>query len=267
MTAPPVAPPHAARLAVEVFEHPGAETDLVLLHGWAMHGGIFGTLIGRLKPYYRIHCVDLPGHGLNRDCDVPMGLDACAEAIAQVVPAGAVWCGWSLGGLIALHAAHTGVPMQRLVMLCASPCFVKQDDWRYGVSAEIFRDFAHGLRTDWHATLDRFIALEAFGSDHAREELRTLRDQVLARGAPNPSVLADGLDLLKQSDLRSVLPGLSLPTTWIAGRRDRLVDPRAMQEATALCTHADVHVIEHAGHAPFLTHGDAVVAALRGTAV
>ena len=249
-------------LVVETFESATAHTDLVLLHGWAMHGGIFATWIDRLTPHYRVHCVDLPGHGLNRDTDVPLSLDACADAISDVVPTSAVWCGWSLGGLIALHAAQSGCAMQRLVMLCASPCFVKAADWPYGVSPEIFTDFAHGLRTDWHATLDRFIALEAFGSDHAREELRTLRDQVLARGAPNPAVLARGLDLLKESDLRQTLSTLPMPSTWIAGRRDRLVDPRAMQSAAALCARAEVHVIEHAGHAPFLTHADAVTAAL-----
>ncbi len=251
-----------ASLQVEFFDSPSASSDLVLLHGWAMHGGIFATLIERLKPHYRVHCVDLPGHGLNRESAVPLELSACVDAIADVVPRDATWCGWSLGGLVALHAAQSGVAMQRLVMLCASPCFVKQANWRYGVSPEIFHDFAQGLRTDWHATLDRFIALEAFGSDNAREELRTLRDQVLARGAPNPAVLADGLDLLKRTDLRAALPALQVPTTWIAGRRDRLVDPRAMQEAAALCAQADVTVIEHAGHAPFLTHGDAVVTAM-----
>lgn len=254
-------------LVVETFDSTASDADLVLLHGWAMHSGIFATLIERLRPHFRIHCVDLPGHGLNRDCDIPLTLDACVEAIAKVVPANAVWCGWSLGGLVALHAAQSGLPVQRLVMLCASPCFVKQEDWIYGVSAEIFSDFAQGLRTDWNATLDRFIALEAFGSDHARDELRTLRDQVLARGAPNPSVLADGLDLLKNTDLREGLRALDLPTTWISGRRDRLVDPRAMQSAAALCRDADVHVVEHAGHAPFLTHADAVVSAITGLAL
>ena len=41
-----------------------------------------------------------------------------------------------------------------------------------------------------------------------------------------------------------------------------MVDPRAMAEAASLTPQAPVTVIEHAGHAPFLTHADAVVAAL-----
>ena len=84
-------------LHVEVV---GKGPPLVLLHGWAMHGGVFAPLVARLRDRYTLHIVDLPGHGLSRDCDIPLALDPCVEAIAAHVPP-APWCGWSLGGLIA----------------------------------------------------------------------------------------------------------------------------------------------------------------------
>lgn len=247
------------RLHVEVA---GSGPPLVLLHGWAMHGGVFAPLVERLRGRYTLHVVDLPGHGLSRDGGIPLQLDASVAAIVEAVPR-APWCGWSLGGLVALHAAATR-PQQvpQLAMLCASPRFVRGDDWRFGVSAEIFHDFAAGLRSDYRGTLDRFVALEAFGSDHAREEIRAMRDCLFARGEPTAQVLADGLALLETSDLRATLPTLPVPSLWLAGRRDRLVDPRAMREAAALATQADMHVIEHAGHAPFLTHADEVATRL-----
>lgn len=247
-------------LHVEVI---GNGPDIVLLHGWAMHGGVFSPLVDRLRDRYRLHVVDLPGHGESRTSEVPLTLADSAAAIAASVPRDALWCGWSLGGLIALHAAHHGTSMRGLAMLCATPCFVRKQDWRWGMSAEIFRDFANGLRQDWRNTVDRFLALEAFGSDHAKEELRSLRDAVLARGEPAASVLADGLELLETSDLRDALPTLAVPSAWIAGRRDRLVDPRAMEEAASHTPNATFSVIDHAGHAPFLTHADAVIDALQ----
>ena len=247
-------------LHVEVV---GRGAPLVLLHGWAMHGGVFAPLVARLRDRFELHVVDLPGHGLSRDCDVPLTLDAAVDAIVAHVPP-APWCGWSLGGLIALHAAverprHT----TSLAMLCASARFVRGEDWRFGVSPEIFRDFATGLRSDYRGTLDRFVALEAFGSDHAKDEIRALRDDLFARGEPRASVLADGLDLLKNSDLRDAMPRLRSPSLWLAGRRDRLVDARAMRDSAALSAGAtSVHVVDHAGHAPFLTHADVVAAQL-----
>ena len=250
----------SARLHVEVV---GDGPPLVLLHGWAMHGGVFAPLVARLRERFALHVVDLPGHGFSRDSGVPLALDACVEAIAAQVPV-APWCGWSLGGLLSLHAAAVlPARVTALAMLCANARFVRGEDWRYGVSAEIFREFASGLRRDYRGTLDRFIALEAFGSDHAKEEIRTLRDDLFARGEPAGAVLADGLDLLERSDLRAALPSLAVPSLWLAGRRDRLVDPRAVREAAALAPCARLHVLEHAGHAPFLTHADEVAAQLR----
>ena len=244
-----------SQLHIEVVGH-GA--PLVLVHGWAMHGGVFAPLVERLSSRFALHLVDLPGHGRSRDSGVPLQLDACVEAITERVPR-APWCGWSLGGLVALHAAATRpnvVPA--LAMLCASPRFVRDVDWKYGVSADVFRSFADGLRNDYRGTLEMFVALEAFGSDHAKDEIRALRNELFARGEPAAHVLADGLELLETGDLRGALPTLAMPTLWIAGRRDRLVDPRAMRDAAVLAPNASMHVVEHAGHAPFLTHADEV---------
>jgi pimeloyl-[acyl-carrier protein] methyl ester esterase len=236
----------------------GRGPPLVLVHGWAMHGGVFAPLVDRLREHRTLHLVDLPGHGGSREIAVPLQLEAGTDAILDAVPP-APWCGWSLGGLLALHAASTRprrVPA--LVMLCATPKFVRGDDWPQGMPVEVFRSFADGLRDDWRGTLERFIALEAFGSDHAREELRMLQQELFARGEPAPRVLADGLALLEGCDLRSALPALGVPSLWLAGRRDRLVDPRAMRVAADMAPSARQAQVEHAGHAPFLTHADAV---------
>ena len=236
----------------------GDGPPLVLLHGWAMHGGAFAPLGQRLRDRYTLHVVDLPGHGHSRDSSVPLALDPCVDGLFAAVPP-APWCGWSLGGLFALRAAsRDAARVTRLAMLCASPRFVRGADWKHGVSAEIFQDFATGLRADYRGTLNRFVALEAFGSDHAKDEIHALRDGLFARGEPAAGVLADGLELLETSDLRPTLPELPMPTLWLAGRRDRLVDPRAMHAAAASCQRAESHVVEHAGHAPFLTHADDV---------
>lgn len=240
----------------------GQGPDLVLLHGWAMHSGVFAALADALAPRFTLHLVDLPGHGHSHDSALPLALEPVVEALVARVPR-AHWVGWSLGGLFALHAAATRPhAVDGLAMLCASPRFVRGDDWPLGMSPEVFRGFALGLRSDYRATLDRFIALEAFGSDDARGEMRMLRDEVFSRGEPAAHVLADGLGLLEGSDLRAALPTLPVPTLWLAGHRDRLVDPRAMQAAAAQVRRADVVVVEHAGHAPFLTHVDEVAAAL-----
>ena len=103
----------------------GSGAPLVLLHGWAMHGGVFAPLVARLADRFELHIVDLPGHGRSRDSTVPLAPAAVVEAIAARVPV-APWLGWSLGGMFALRAAATlPARVPGLVMVCSAPRFVR----------------------------------------------------------------------------------------------------------------------------------------------
>lgn len=246
-------------LHIEVI---GRGPPLVLLHGWAMHGGVFLPLAEALRDRHTMYLVDLPGHGHSRDNTVPVELDACARAVLEAVPL-APWCGWSMGGAIALYAASRwSQRIPALAMLSATPRFVAAPDWPQGMPVATFAAFEAGLAADWQATVERFLALEAFGLADARARVRQLRALALERGAPSPRVLAEGLRLLESTDLRPRLSTLEIPNLWVAGRRDRVVSPLAMQAAAALAPAARFMQIEHAGHAPFLTHPQEVAAAL-----
>jgi len=240
----------------------GDGRDLVLLHGWAMHGGIFEPLTQRLASRFRLHLVDLPGHGHNRAFESgALDPSACARAIAHVTPA-AIWLGWSLGGLVALRGALDHPAQVRgLVEIASSPRFVVADGWTCGVPAAVFADFAADLEARFEHSIERFLALEALGSPNAHDELRALKAQVFAHGAPSPAALREGLGILDAGDLRAELQQLGVPSLWIAGRHDRLVPPAAMRWAAQ---HAvDSRFLElAAGHAPFLSHADEVANAI-----
>ena len=230
----------------------GAGPALALIHGWAMHGGLFAPLVERLAARYTLHLVDLPGHG--HACADTAALDPApiaAELVDRVPDAG--WVGWSLGGQFALRAALDHPARVRgLVMVASSPRFVRGEDWPHGVEAQVFRDFAALLQQDYRATLEGFLALEALGSTTARDDLCSLKAQAFARGEPSQQALLQGLGLLDRLDLRAELPALRVPSLWISGRRDRLVPAGAMPAAAALAPDARSVVIADAGHAPFL---------------
>ncbi|HEY5805510.1 MAG TPA: pimeloyl-ACP methyl ester esterase BioH [Lysobacter sp.] len=230
----------------------GQGPALAMIHGWAMHGGLFAPLADRLAERYTLHLVDLPGHGYSRDDDTPLQPAALAAELVSRVP-DAVWLGWSLGGQFALRAALDFPRQVRgLVMIASSPRFVAGPEWPHGVTPQLFRDFGDALGRDFRGTLEGFLALEALGSPHAQEELRSLKVQAFERGEPAERALQEGLALLDGLDLRAELPGLQVPSLWISGRRDRLVPAGAMPAAAALAPDARSVVIAHAGHAPFL---------------
>ncbi|MGY1426167.1 pimeloyl-ACP methyl ester esterase BioH [Lysobacter sp. A289] len=233
---------------------------LGLIHGWAMHGGLFAPLVDRLAGRYTLHSVDLPGHGHSRDDASSLEPAALAQALVARVP-DAVWLGWSLGGQVAMRAALDHPDNVRgLVMVASSPRFVRSDDdsWPHGVGRELFADFGQALKRDFRGTLEGFLALEALGSSSAQEELRELKTQAFERGEPAPRALLEGLRLLDSVDMRAELADLQVPSLWLSGRRDRLVPATAMPAAAALAPNARSVVIGNAGHAPFLGAADEV---------
>ncbi|MDE2496770.1 MAG: pimeloyl-ACP methyl ester esterase BioH [Xanthomonadaceae bacterium] len=239
----------------------GGDAHVVLLHGWAMHGGVFAPLVEALRNRCTLHVVDLPGHGRSRDCGASLQPAECARAITDRVPP-AIWLGWSLGGLYALQAAlDFPQQLQALAMLCASPRFVRGEDWQHAVSPEILQNFARDLETDYEGTLERFMALEALGSDCAQSDLRQLRAGTFSAHPPEVRALVEGLDVLEHSDLRARAHELAQPSVWIAGRRDRMIPWQAMQWSAAQCGGAFT-CIAGGGHAPFIGHTTEVVAAL-----
>ena len=230
----------------------GNGPDLVLIHGWAMHGGIFAPLVERLAAHFRVHVVDLPGHGHHRE-ETRFDVADAAQRIADATPR-ALWVGWSLGGLVALRAALDRADHVRGVALIASsPRFVAAPDWPHGVAAHVFDEFASELGQRYRHAIERFLALETMGSAHAQSELRELKKLVFERGEPSIEALTDGLRALDAGDLRDDLARLTMPSLWIAGRRDRLVPPGAMQWSA---THAPQgrYLEFNSGHAPFLDH-------------
>lgn len=230
-----------------------AGPDLVLIHGWAMHGGIFTPLTNLLAEHFRLHVVDLPGHGDSHGFQSgELDPNRVAEAIIARTPP-ALWLGWSLGGLFALRAAlDCPDRVHGLIEVASSPRFVRGEEWPHAVSAEIFQDFGTALTAGFRPTIERFVALETLGSAHAQEELRELRAHVFERGEPSVAALQEGLGLLETFDARDELARLGMPSLWMSGRRDRIVTPAAMLWAAKQCPRG--HYVEFpSAHAPFLT--------------
>jgi pimeloyl-[acyl-carrier protein] methyl ester esterase len=242
-------------------ESVGSGPDLILIHGWAMHGGIFAPLTPLLAERFRVHVVDLPGHGYSAGSGESIDPAPCAAQLAARLPS-AIWVGWSFGGLVSQRAALDAPERVRAVVeISSSPCFVSAADWPHGVPADVFIQFGEGLISNYRATIERFLALETLGSAQAQDELRELKAHVFERGDPSLAVLEQGLGILQATDLRGALDTLSMPNLWIAGRRDRLVPAAAMRWA-AQCNAGGEFMQIDSGHAPFLSHAHELARAI-----
>ncbi len=231
----------------------GSGPDLVLVHGWGLHSGIWGGLAPELAQHFRVILVDLPGHGLS--AAVPPGdIDTCADALAALVPQTAIWVGWSLGAtlLLQLCARHRR-KVDRLVLVGATPCFLRSANWSCGMEAEVFAAFAADLRNSYRPALQRFLTLQLGPGEESRALVRSMRTELFRHGEPDPAGLEAALEILRRADLRDLLPQLRVPSLVIHGARDRLV-PVAAAQYLAEGLGAGMRILDTAGHVPFLSH-------------
>ena len=240
-------------MSLHVESH-GNGAPLVLIHGWGMHGGIWDNVVPLLAQRFRVHCVDLPGHGMS----APQGdfsLDTLAAILSAQFDEPLNVCGWSLGGQVALRWARLAPQqVQQLVLVASTPCFTEREGWLFGMAAASLQQFAAELERGHAATLRRFLALQMRGSANERELLMDLRSRLFSRGEPDVNALRGGLEILRDADLRAELSAIHQPVLLIAGERDKLTPPEASFYMAQ--TLPDVRVVEIAGaaHTPFLSH-------------
>ncbi len=237
----------------------GEGPELVLLHGWGMHSGIWQDWAGELGQWFQVTAVDLPGHGNSAWSD-ECELQDWVQAVQQVVPQHAWWVGWSLGGLVALAAAaHDPGGMRGVLLLAGTPKFVSGPGWSYGVDAAVFDQFGRQLEADAERALARFLSLQMRGCAGGADPLRRLRAAMKLRPTAHPDALRAGLRFLQRADQRHAMQLADLPVRWLLGERDTLI-PVSVSGAFP---DIPVQYVEGAGHAPFLSHPQRCSAAIR----
>jgi pimeloyl-[acyl-carrier protein] methyl ester esterase len=249
----------------------GQGKPIVMIHGWGMHSGIWRPFAEALSRHYRVICVDLPGHGRSGRMSA---FDLAHLGPALVAAAGnepACWLGWSLGATVALDiAARFPERTDRLILLAGNPRFVRTHDstddpahWP-GVSPRVLDAFSGQLAEDAQQTLLRFLALQVHGLPEAKTCLKTLKAAVFECGPPDNAALLQGLQVLKEADLRPRLAALDRPVAAILGGRDTLVPHAVGAHLQQLQPNLQLHLLDKAGHVPFLTHQAALVGIVSG---
>ncbi|HEX5127066.1 MAG TPA: alpha/beta fold hydrolase [Rhodocyclaceae bacterium] len=225
---------------------------IVLLHGWG----------------YTPHVWDSFSHLLRREGVCTANLPPYAKSIsdwaddlARSIPDGAVLVGWSLGAMLALEmASRHRHKINRLILMSATPRFVKGDDWPHGLDADTVQEFRTSFALDPLRTLERFVTLQTLGGNE-RHRISQMLNAALADSSEVS--LQDGLQLLAESDVRRHVPVAGLPCLLIHGAQDMLMPLTAAQWVHERWTDCHLHVIPAAGHAPFVSHPELVASLIR----
>ncbi|MDN3556838.1 alpha/beta fold hydrolase [Halomonas maura] len=230
------------------FEDSGAGLPIVLGHGFLCSGKMWREQVPVLAEHYRVINPDLRGHGRSGHISEPFTLyDAVSDVIAVLDELGierAIWCGLSIGGMVALRGALSHPDR---------------------VAGLILMDTDAGAETAWHrvkyramgATARAFgfrpllpsIAKLMFGATTRREN-RALVSEWMARVAENhvPSMLL-GLDaLIKRDSVLDRLEEIRVPALVLVGEEDRSLPVALSRRIHERLPDSTLTVIPRAGH-------------------
>lgn len=223
---------------------------LVLIHGFTQTRSSWDRLRRDLGGDIETIAVDAPGHG--ESAAARLDLDGGASAIAAAGGRG-TYVGYSMGGRFALHAAFAHPQLvERLVLISATAGIDDADDRATRRRSD--ETLAATIEQDGvPAFLDRWLALPLFATLPAEAAGRAARESNTAPG------LASSLRLAgtgTQQPLWDRLGELTMPVLLVAGALDGKFLATAERMA-ALIPHADLQVVERAGHTVHLEQPDA----------
>jgi pimeloyl-[acyl-carrier protein] methyl ester esterase len=241
----------------------GQGEPVVMLHGWAMHSGVWRVFAQEIAKNNQVICIDLPGHGRNLDSPSAV-LDDWTAKIMEVLPIDpSHFIAWSLGGNIALDIAKKNPSrVKSMTLLASNPHFMKTKTW-LGTSDEILDDFEKNLNINIEATLFRFMTLQVQGISGLKLYLEQIKRVMQECATPSLRVLKNGLSLLRDSDLREALENISCPAQLILGSVDSLIPAAILDDCKRLQPALECHIIEGAGHIPFITHQEETLERVR----
>ncbi|MDR9440846.1 MAG: alpha/beta fold hydrolase [Halomonas sp.] len=229
-------------------------TRLVLLSGWGCDARLWQPLAKHWPVGLAVSAPDWPGYGARPPLADPRRLIQLTEAMAEELPADAVWVGWSLGGLLAA-ALLAYLPAPRgLVLLGMGERFCHEA----GISTAELAVFQRAFARDPEATHRHFLRWQLAGEPDPRAAHRRLREWLGNDGGADRATLAAGLDLLGELDNADRLASAPCPIWRVAGEQDPLLAP-------SLRASAD-HRLSEAGHCPMLSQPASLAACLASIA-
>ena len=236
----------------------GEGKTVVLIHGWPLSDAMYEYQYQDLiQKGFRVVGITLRGFGKS---DKPYGkynYDVYADDIKVVLDKlnikDATLGGFSMGGAIAIHyvAKYNAAHVSKLALFgAAAPVWTKHDDYPFGFSKED----VNGLIT--LSMTNRPQLLENFGKIFGATETALPLGLGNWLGAINleasPYATTQSLIALRETDLRSELSKIKIPTAIFHGVKDKICEFALAEQMQKGIKNSYIVRFENSGHGLFL---------------
>ena len=235
----------------------GEGTPVVLIHGWPLSDAMYEYQYQFLVDKgYRIIGITLRGFGKSDKPYGPYNYDVYAKDIHHILEKldvqDALLGGFSMGGAIAIHyvAKYNSARVVKLALFgAAAPVWTKRADYNYGFSIEAVDELIALSK------VNRPELLENFGKIFGASETSLPSGIGNWLGGINleasPYATTQSLIALRDTDLRSDLAKIKIPTAIFHGTQDKICEFALAEQMNLGIENSYIVKFEKSGHGLF----------------
>jgi len=244
------------------YESAGNGKPLLFLHGWAMSSRVWNYQVEYFSREYQVITLDLRGHGrsgsLKRECTLTSLSRDISNVIKGLQLDTLTLVGWSLAVSLIVRLCHSHrLPVDSLVLVDGTPCFVSREDFPCGLPSLQVKKMLKRIDGNFPRALEEFHNLLLSPEDGERENSDTIWDLLTnERYFPMRETARDLLVSLADEDMRNEITAITMPVLLMHGEQDTICPVGASRYMKEHLGSAELAVFQGAGHAPFLTQAE-----------
>src|ERR1035437_242268 len=236
----------------------GEGRPIVLIHGWPLSDEMYEYQYNDLiNKNFRVIGITLRGFGKS---DKPYGAynyDAHALDIKKVLSKleikDAVLCGFSMGGSIAIRyvSMYNGAHVSKLVLVgAAAPVWTQRKDFPYNLPKSAVDDLIALNYKDRPKLLSDFAKIFSATETSLNEGIGSWLNGICL--SASSYAMAQCLIALRDTDLRSDLVKITIPTVIMHGKKDKICSFDLAEQMKAGISNSHIVAFENSGHSLFL---------------
>lgn len=237
------------------FSDEGRGTVVLLIHGFLENKNIWQRMSGKLSSYFRVICVDLPGHGKSDTYGTHMTMEFMADAVFEVVKvlniSKLIMIGHSMGGYVTQNFVErysefvTGFGYFHSHAGADSPEAKINRGRAIKVVEENHKNYISNFIPDLFTEVNREIYRKEI--DIMKTEAASMNKNGIIGALHAMRERTDGYKLLRQS---------KVPTIFIIGKKDFRAPMTDLKEQIFLPEKAHVLILENTAHMGFIEDFD-----------
>ena len=246
----------------------GSGRPLVLVHGWAMHAGVWRGFADQLAEHCMTIALDLRGHGDSRSLAGPHTFEKYARDVVAVIKhlglCDAALLGWSMGASVIVKMFVQGyMGTGALVFVSGNPSLVQRGDYECALAPVVVRRLFKQVQRDYPHGLSNFLNLLCTAQEHELfSKDPAYRAAMDIERCPDREAALSTLACLQTEDLRPHLSRITAPTLIVHGESDEICLSGAGRFMNDSIPGSRLLMLPDTGHMPFISRRERVVEAV-----